>query len=346
MRHLDTARLAVDSPVERATRPAVSGTHAEAQTHGTTRDPWRRRGGDPVFGGTSCLAVYRLTPKRWPWRIRRRCRNEPTRPDASPDPGHALCGPIWVVSPVVRPWHMRWGAMDAEVAGPMPGDHVVPRAQFNAKVPHHRRAARTGVAVDRAARLPARWLFTPTTRSTTGEPSADRIIDEFQDLKVGDLILMWHESHGLAIAYKVDSLEVPRWMLWCIDRTEEPDSAWSWRLDELATGGARLVTRVKQDYRWETPGVGAVRPGPDGVRRIRDGKEDAEGNQGSSRAAMPSNLSCPFPRMRAIAALRSLDRAMIIATTLGPVPGLWPSEELLRHHQRDPHQLTENVFAL
>ena len=68
---------------------------------------------------------------------------------------------------------------------------------------------------------------------------------------------MWHESHGLAIAYKVDSLEVPTWMLWVHrpHENEEPDSTWSWRLDELATGGARLVTRMKQDYRWETPGL-------------------------------------------------------------------------------------------
>jgi hypothetical protein len=65
-----------------------------------------------------------------------------------------------------------------------------------------------------------RWLFyTYDQVDNAGEPSADRIIDEYQDLKVGDLISMWHESHGLAIAYKVDSLEVPRWMLWWIDRT-------------------------------------------------------------------------------------------------------------------------------
>jgi hypothetical protein len=166
--------------------------------------------------------------------------------------------PIWVVSPVVRPWHMRWGATDAEVAGPMPGDHVVPRAQFNAT---------RSITIDAPREQVWPWIaqlgyrrggfYTYDQIDNAGEPSADRIIAEFQDLMVGDLIPMWHESHGLAIAYKVDSLEVPRWMLWVHrpHENEEPDSTWSWRLDERATGRTRLVTRMKQDYRWETPGL-------------------------------------------------------------------------------------------
>jgi hypothetical protein len=40
--------------------------------------------------------------------------------------------PVWVVSPVLRRWHMRWGAATEEVTAAMPGDDVVPRAQFNA----------------------------------------------------------------------------------------------------------------------------------------------------------------------------------------------------------------------
>jgi len=33
---------------------------------------------------------------------------------------------------------------------------------------------------------------------------------------------------------------------------EEPDSTLTWRLSPLPGGGTRLVTRMKQDYRWET----------------------------------------------------------------------------------------------
>jgi hypothetical protein len=66
---------------------------------------------------------------------------------------------------------------------------------------------------------------------------------------------MFHESHGLPIAYKVESFEVNEWMIWLHKPHEDdqPDSTWSWRLTRLPGGSTRLVTRMKQDYRWQTP---------------------------------------------------------------------------------------------
>jgi hypothetical protein len=164
--------------------------------------------------------------------------------------------PIWVVSPLTRRWHLRWGATDAEVTGPMPGDDVVQRAQFNAT-----RSITIGASPVEVwpwiAQLGYRrgGFYTYDQVDNASEPSADRIIEEYQHLKVGDEIPMWHESRGLSIAYKVHSFEVSKWMLW-VHRPhegEEPDSTWSWRLDEPASGGTRLVTRMKQDYHWQTP---------------------------------------------------------------------------------------------
>jgi hypothetical protein len=123
--------------------------------------------------------------------------------------------PIWAASPIVRRWHVRWGASDAEVAGAMPGDEVVPRAQFNAT---------RSISIDAAPKDVWPWIaqlgyrrggfYTYDQVDNAGEPSAGRVIDEYQDLKVGNEIPMWHESHGLAIAYVVDSFDVPNWMLW------------------------------------------------------------------------------------------------------------------------------------
>ena len=164
--------------------------------------------------------------------------------------------PIWLTTPVLRPWHMRWGATEAEVAGSMPGDDIVPRAQFNAT---------RSVTIDATPARVWPWIaqlgyrrggfYTYDQVDNGGEPSADRIIDKYQDLKVDDEIPMWHESHGLSIAYKVDSLKMPEWMLWVHrpHEDEDPDSTWSWRLNELPTGRTRLVTRMKQDYRWQAP---------------------------------------------------------------------------------------------
>ena len=35
----------------------------------------------------------------------------------------------------------------------------------------------------------------------------------------------------------------------------KPDSTWSWKLTPLPGGGTRLVTRLKQRYQWESPGI-------------------------------------------------------------------------------------------
>ncbi len=40
--------------------------------------------------------------------------------------------PWFWTAPLVRSWHLRWGATADEVRSAMPGDDVIPRAQFNA----------------------------------------------------------------------------------------------------------------------------------------------------------------------------------------------------------------------
>jgi hypothetical protein len=156
----------------------------------------------------------------------------------------------------IRPWHKRWGAAHVEIVGPMPGDDIVPRAQFNAT---------RVISIERPSEEVWPWIVQIGYRragfyiydlvDNAGERSADRIIDEYQNVKVGDLIPMFHESHGLAIAYRVDSFQTNDWMLWVHrpHENERPGSTWSWRLTPLPGGATRLVTRMKQDYRWRTP---------------------------------------------------------------------------------------------
>jgi hypothetical protein len=164
--------------------------------------------------------------------------------------------PIWAVTPLVRPWHMRWGATRAEVAAPMPGDDIVRRAQFNAT-----RAITIQASPEQVwpwiAQLGYRrgGFYTYDLVDNAGERSADRIINEYQRIQVGDLIPMWHEARGLAVAYRVDSFQTNEWMFW-VHRPhehEQPDSTWSWQLLRLGSDRTRLITRMKQDYRWQTP---------------------------------------------------------------------------------------------
>ena len=77
----------------------------------------------------------------------------------------------------------------------MPGDDVVPRAQFNAT-----RAMSIGAPPERV--WP--WIvqlgygragfYTYDLLDNAGVPSADRIVDEYQNLKVGDLVPMFHRD--------------------------------------------------------------------------------------------------------------------------------------------------------
>ncbi len=164
--------------------------------------------------------------------------------------------PWFLVSPLTRPWHMRWGATMDEVRGPMPGDEVVRRAQFNAT---------RAVTIDAPPERVWPWIvqlgygragfYTYDLIDNASQPSAVRILEEYQDLAVGDLMPMFKEMNDLAIAYTVAAFETNEWMVW-VHRphpTERPDSTWTWRLTPLRGGRTRLVTRMKQDYRWETP---------------------------------------------------------------------------------------------
>jgi hypothetical protein len=168
--------------------------------------------------------------------------------------------PVWIAAPFVRPWHMRWGATTDEVAGEMPGDEVVRRPQFSAT---------RAITIDAPPAAVWPWIiqlgyrrggfYTYDLLDNAGEPSAERIVEEYQDLKVGDAIPMFHEMNGLAIAYDVASMDPPTSMLW-VHRPhsgEAPDSTWSWRLLKQPGGRTRLVTRMKQDYRWHTPRLAA-----------------------------------------------------------------------------------------
>jgi hypothetical protein len=38
--------------------------------------------------------------------------------------------PVFLTTPLYRRWHCRWGATPAEVSDPLPGDALLPHAQF------------------------------------------------------------------------------------------------------------------------------------------------------------------------------------------------------------------------
>jgi hypothetical protein len=91
---------------------------------------------------------------------------------------------------LIGPWQHRWNATDEEVARTMPGDELLPNAP----------ATTRAITIDVPADQVWPWLvqigygragwYSYDWIDNDGRPSADTIVEAFQDLQVGDRILM------------------------------------------------------------------------------------------------------------------------------------------------------------
>jgi hypothetical protein len=159
-----------------------------------------------------------------------------------------LASPRFATAPLIRRRHLRWGATDAEVAAPMPGDELVPRSSFTAT---------RAITIDAPPEAVWPWLvqlgyrragwYTYDLFDNAGYPSADQILPEHQNLRVGDRVPMAKNVNDTT-AFTVAGLEPNRWMLW-----QKPNSTWAWKLVPLDDGArTRLITRLKALYAWRT----------------------------------------------------------------------------------------------
>ena len=165
-----------------------------------------------------------------------------------------VASPLFLFAPVCRPWHLRWGATDSEVAGAMPGDELVPETSFDAS---------RAITIEAPPEAVWPWLvqigygragwYSYDLFDNAARPSAERILPEYQDPKIGDWVPMWSKVNETT-AFKIKEFEPNRWMLWA-----KPHSTWAWKLVPLEGGRTRLVTRVKDRYPWRaSPGNALV----------------------------------------------------------------------------------------
>src|SRR3984893_17190530 len=99
--------------------------------------------------------------------------------------------PALVTAPLYRRWHLRWGATPAEVAGSMPGDALLPHAQF--------RSTRA-ITIDAPPEAVWPWLvhggcvrarvYSNALLDNLGHPSATTIVPSFQILEMGRWVPM------------------------------------------------------------------------------------------------------------------------------------------------------------
>jgi hypothetical protein len=162
----------------------------------------------------------------------------------------AIASPLFMFASLYRRWHLRWVASDAEVAGTMPGDGLVPETSFSAT---------RAITIDAPPEAVWPWLvqigygragfYSYDPVDNGARPSAERILPQYQERKVGDWVPMASKVNE-ATAFKIRELEPMRTMLW-----EKPHSTRAWKLEPLDGGRTRLITRLKERYeRRASPG--------------------------------------------------------------------------------------------
>jgi hypothetical protein len=158
--------------------------------------------------------------------------------------------PAFLTAPFFRRRHLRWGATPAEVGAALPGDALVPHAQY--------RSTRA-ITIDAPPAAVWPWLvqagclragfYSNDLLDNLGHPSATTIVPGLQHLEVGQRVPM---SPGAApsdrTAFTVHKFEVNEWLLW-----SKPDSTWAWRLTPVGDDGTRLLTRIRAGYDWQRP---------------------------------------------------------------------------------------------
>jgi hypothetical protein len=148
----------------------------------------------------------------------------------------------------IRPWQLRWGATDEELERPMPGDEIVTRPTFNATraVTIEARPEEIWPWIVQIGVNRAGW-YSYDLLDNFGRPSARRILSQFQNPKIGDVIpISPDEKHG---PY-VKDFEREHWMLWW---DSKGGMSWAWGLYLVDETHTRLITRVKMRYKWLSP---------------------------------------------------------------------------------------------
>lgn len=148
-----------------------------------------------------------------------------------------LFGVVYVWA--IKPWHMKWGATEAEVMQAMPGDDLIPgagqatRAIMIASQPAEVWPWLIQLGYGKAGWYSYDWI------DNDFRPSANRIVPEYQALEVGDKILMMPD-----MGFVVDSIDEPHSIVSVLE-----DGSTSWCLALYPDDGStRLVSRWRPKF--------------------------------------------------------------------------------------------------
>jgi hypothetical protein len=174
----------------------------------------------------------------------------------------------FVYALVIRPWHLRRGATDAEVRRSLPGDGLVPdpKCGYTQAVTIKASASEVWPWLVQIGYKRAGWYSHDFLHRLMGiagsvddeHGSARRIIPGLQDLKVGDAVEI-----APGMGYAVAGIEPERALIlqsrvdtgkWESLSSSDPlpekylTSSWVWFLEEPDEKTTRLIVRVRSDY--------------------------------------------------------------------------------------------------
>jgi hypothetical protein len=151
----------------------------------------------------------------------------------------AFVGFVTLFYTVYRPWQSSWGATAEEVNRPMVGDGLVQNPTFNAT---------RAVTVNAPAERIWPWIvqmgykragfYSWDILDNDGIPSAERILPEYQNLKVGDLVPL--SDHADAEVVHME----PNKRLLLVFQSDETVT-WAWGLYAIDAERTRLVSRLR-----------------------------------------------------------------------------------------------------
>ncbi len=163
----------------------------------------------------------------------------------------------WLYVLKVRPWVLHWGATDAEVSASLPGDEVIPEPAWQSTR-----------AIDIAAPVESVWPWLAQMGQDRGGlysydwleniagldfHNADRIVPEWQEVKVGDFVRFAPNQDTLIVI----QVEPDQCLVWRLLQpgTDQPagvssgtvrvDATWAFVLRPVDAGHSRLIQRFR-----------------------------------------------------------------------------------------------------
>ena len=159
-------------------------------------------------------------------------------------------GAVLIFYIFIDPWQSNWGATQIEIERAMPGDDLI---------------SEPGISFTRAITISAPpeeiwpWLLQYGEQragfygydwfDNRGIRSSEEIIDEYQDLAVGDDVPI-----SAIVTYIVDSMDENSSMVWK-SSAEDITGSWSWGLYALNDHETRLITRLRGFRDWTAPSI-------------------------------------------------------------------------------------------